>query len=70
MHTPVDDAETVDVTVRHFDRDLGEIASFPIATYRSAVPLPGQDFSVRFDLERSADGRIAYLAVGERNLQR
>ena len=70
VHTPVDDAETVDVSVRHFDRDLGEIGSFPIATYRSRVPLAGQDFNVRFDLERSADGRIAYLAVGERNLQR
>ena len=70
VHTPVDDAETVDVTVRHFDGNLGEIASFPIATYRSVVPLPGQDSSVRFDLERSADGRIAYLAVGVRNLER
>ena len=69
-HQPLERSESVDVTVRHFDANLGEIERFEIATYKSVAPLAGQDFGIRFDLERSADGRIAYLAVGERNLER
>jgi hypothetical protein len=68
-HQQLESSESVDVTVRHFDVNLGEIERFEIATYKSVAPLTGQDFSTRFDLERSADGRIAYLAVGERNLE-
>jgi hypothetical protein len=58
---------TVDVTVRHLDRNLTEAGTFAIATYESATPPPAQDFGVRFDLERSSDGRTAYLALGQRS---
>jgi hypothetical protein len=67
LHEPTDGADSVAVTVRHLDRSLGETGSFAIATYKSAAPPPAQDFGVRLNLERSLDGRIAYLAVGERN---
>ena len=66
----LESSETVYVTVRHLDRNLGETDRSEIATYKSRAPLAGQDYGTRFDLERSADGRIAYLAVGERNLDR
>ena len=66
----LESSESDEVTVRHLDRNLAEIGRFEIATYKSVAPLAGQDFNTRFDLERSADGRIAYLAVGERNLDR
>jgi hypothetical protein len=65
----LESSESVDVTVRHFDGNLGEIQRFEIATYKSVASLAGQDFGTRFDLERSADGRLAYLAVGERSLE-
>lgn len=68
-HTPQVDAESVDVTVRQFDRNLTEINRFVIATYKSVAPA-GQFVGVGSDLERSADGRIAYLAIGERNQER
>jgi hypothetical protein len=60
-------SETVDVSVRQFDRDLGAGQTFRIATYQSLISPVSQEFGVRFDLERSADGRIAYLGVGQRS---
>jgi hypothetical protein len=68
-HAPLVDSESVDVTVRQFDRNLTEINRFAVATYKS-VAAAGQFVGVGLDLERSADGRIAYLAIGERNLER
>jgi hypothetical protein len=68
-HDVLESSESVAVTVRHFDRNLSELNRFAIATYKS-VARAGQDFTMRFDLERSADGRIAYLAIGERNVER
>jgi hypothetical protein len=56
--------ETVTVTVRHVDRSLGNGQSFPIATYASGGRPGVQDFNVRLAVDRSPDGRIAYLAVG------
>jgi hypothetical protein len=56
--------ESVTVTVRHVDRNLDGGQSFPIATYASGGRPGVQDFTIRLAVDRSPDGRIAYLAVG------
>ena len=57
-------SESVTVTVQHLDRNLGDSQSFAIATYASGGRPGAQDFTIRLAVDRSADGRIAYLAVG------
>jgi hypothetical protein len=58
--------ETVEVSVRSLNRNLTETRRAEIATYRSVAPALAQDFGVRVDVDRSADGRFAHLAVAER----
>jgi hypothetical protein len=60
--------ETVKVTVRTLDRNLTERMRNEVATYRSEATPPAQDFGVRVEIERSPDGRFAYLAVAERRI--
>lgn len=60
--------ETVSVTVRHLDRNMTETMRNEVAAYGSEAAPPAQDYGVRVEIERSRDGRFAYLAVGERRL--
>ena len=61
-------SESVQVTIRSLDRDLRELMRKDVATYRSEAEPPAQDYGVRLEIERSPDGRYAYLAVGERRI--
>jgi hypothetical protein len=68
-HSATESSESLEVSVRHFDRTMKETQLFEIASYQSAAPV-GLDYGIRLDLERSPDGRIAYLAIGVRDLDR